>query len=89
MGRLRSRVDRLANKAIPMKNQMLVFKQVTDTNALKVISDSYCCDLGGDEVHSDAGESLESFRERVRHIAAGRRIKILAELCITNKDALC
>ena len=89
MGRLRSRVDRLANKAIPMKNQMLIFRQITDAHTLRSASDNYCCDLGCNEVVSDAGESLEPFRERVRHIAAGRRIKILAELCITNKDALC
>ena len=89
MGRLRSRVDRLANKAIPMKNQMLIFRQITYAHRLRSASDTYCCDLGCDKVVSDAGESLESFRERVRHIAAGRRIKILAELCITNKDALC
>lgn len=79
----------MANKAIPMKNQMLVFKQLTDTNALKVISDSYYCDLAGEEFHSDAGESLESFRERVRTLAIERRIKILGELCIMGEDVLC
>ena len=89
MGRLRSRVARLANKAIPMKNKMLIFRQITYAHRLRSASDNYCCDLGCDKVVSDAGESLESFRERVRHIAAGRRIKILAELCIMGRDALC
>ena len=89
MGRLRSRVARLANKAIPMKNQMLIFRQITYAHRLRSASDNYCCDLGCDKVVSDAGESLESFRQRVRHIVAGRRIKILAELCIMGRDALC
>ena len=88
MSRLKSRVDRLADKAIPKQKQMLVLIQLIDPDRREVIPDRYCCKLGVDDIHNDAGESLELFRERVGIMATKRRIQIVWEFAILGKCAL-
>tara|TARA_B110000503_G_C6978303_1_gene342138 strand:+ start:284 stop:553 length:270 start_codon:yes stop_codon:yes gene_type:complete len=88
MSRLKSRVDRLADKAIPKQKQMLVLIQLIDPDRREVIPDRYCCKLDGDDIRNDVGETLESFRERVRAIAIKRRIQIISEVALIGKCAL-